>query len=123
MLSLSRDIADNQGVLICKSVGATIVLTGVTLSTSEGTEVALTASEVNDDDDALGDIVVTVIGKADVGVILRICRGMEVALTVSKVDDDGALGGVVGGLICMHDGSLYPFFLLEITFGWRHCHL
>ena len=57
-------------------------------------------------------------------VILRICRGMEVILTVSKVNDDGALGdvvgGVVGGLICMHDGSLYPFFLLQITFGWRH---
>ena len=46
---------------------------------------------------------------------------MQVALTVSEVDGDGAMGDVVGGLICMHNGSLYPSFLLRITLGWKHC--
>ena len=90
------------------------------LITYAGMEVVLTASKVGDDG-AFGDVVVAVIGKGDVGVMLKIYEGMEVVLTVTKVDDDGALGGVVDGLICMHNGSLYPSFLLQITFGWRHC--
>ena len=93
---------------------------GVMLMICEGMEVVLTASKVGDDG-AFGDVVVAVIGKGDVGVMLKIYEGMEVVLTVTKVDDDGALGGVVDGLICMHNGSLYPSFLLRMAFGWRHC--
>ena len=62
-----------------------------------------------------------VIGKAGEGVMLRTSVGLEVTLTATKVNDNVALGGVVGGVICMHDGILYPSFLLRITFGWRHC--
>ena len=64
----------------------------------EGMEVVLTASEVNGDD-VLGDVVVAVIGKGDVGVMLMICEGMEVVLTASKVGDDGAFGDVVVAVI------------------------
>ena len=110
-MGLSRDIADNRGVLIGKGGGATIVLTGVTLIAYEGMEVVLIASEV-DDDGALDNVVVDVIGKGDEGVMLMICEGMEVVLTVSKVNDDGAFDDVIDGVVCMHDSSLYPSFLL-----------
>ena len=55
---------------------------------------------------ALGGVVGGVIGKAGEDVMLIISVGLD---------------GVVGGVICMHDGILYPSFLLRITFGWRHC--
>ena len=104
MLSLSKDIADNQGVLIGKGGGVTIVLIGVMLSICGGMEVTLTVSKVGDDD-ALGDVVVAVIGKADVGVILSIYDGMEVVLTVSKVYDVVALSVRLVDVIYIHDGS------------------
>ena len=61
---------------------------------------------------ALGGVVGGVIGKAGEGVMFRTSVGLEVTLTATKVNDNAALGGMVGGVICMHDGILYLSFLL-----------
>ena len=116
-LSLSRDIDDNRNISNCKGDDAYIFDTGVILRTPEGIKVALNINRV--DATAFVVLVCFLIWAIIVtGVIFRISEGTEVVLTFTKIGDV-ALAVPLGAVICIHDGSWYPLFLLRITFGWR----
>ena len=116
-LSLSIDADGNQSVSNCKEDDSCIIDTGVILRTPEGIKVALNINRV--DATAFVVLVCFLIWAIIVtGVIFRISEGTEVVLTFTKIGDV-ALAVPLGAVICIHDGSWYPLFLLRITFGWR----